>query len=119
MRDHIIAAGIIAGGILIAGFLIGGRYEIVASQSNIIARLDRFSGRVDMCVPGVSRTGENCGIVMDPVSPEAAASETAPPCPDGAAKCKPWEREWPEGQSPQPGAIVTDDGHVRAPGAAR
>ena len=93
MRDNIIAATIIASAILVAGFLIGGRYEIVASQANVIARLDRFSGKVEMCVPGMSRTGENCGVVMDPVSPDS--TENLPPCRSGAETCRPWERNWP------------------------
>lgn len=63
MKIHVIAASIIALGLIVAGFLSGGRYTIVASQGNAIARLDRFSGTVTLCVPGAP--GDGCGFILD------------------------------------------------------
>lgn len=47
----------------------------------------------------------------------AATDEKAPPCRDGAATCKPWERQWPAGSAPKVGAVVTEDGRVSEPKA--
>ncbi len=58
------AAAIIAAGLVIGGFLAGGRYEVAASRGNEIARLDRLTGAVSMCVPGTK--GDGCGFLLDP-----------------------------------------------------
>ncbi|MGF7162360.1 hypothetical protein FHS85_004014 [Rhodoligotrophos appendicifer] len=61
----IVAASVImALGIGVAGFFAGGRYEIIGSTSNTIIRLDRYTGEVSMCVPGMK--GDSCGFILDP-----------------------------------------------------
>jgi hypothetical protein len=52
MKDHILPAVIIALGLIVGGFLAGGRYSIVAIDNSTVARLDRLTGTVSMCVPG-------------------------------------------------------------------
>lgn len=64
---NIWCASIIAAGLMIGGFLVGGRYEIVSNQGNEVARLDRFTGHVSMCVPG---TKAACGWMLDSKSNE-------------------------------------------------
>lgn len=119
MRE-LIPACIIAGAVVIGSLLIGGRYEIVPSQANTVARLDRLSGKVEMCIVGA---GSACGFVVDPTKPqEEAAAQKVPPCRDGALECKPWERDWPEGASDTavlPGSVMTDDGTVIPPTGSR
>ncbi len=68
MKASLLPALVIAAGLALGGFLAGGRYTIVRGDSNTVARLDRFTGEVSMCVVGVS--GENCGFVIDPESPK-------------------------------------------------
>lgn len=46
------SAVILAVGLIVGGFLAGGRYEVVGSRGNEIARLDRFTGDIAMCIPG-------------------------------------------------------------------
>jgi hypothetical protein len=57
----IVQAIIIAMGLIVGGFLAGGRYVIVNSSTNAVARLDRFTGAVSMCVPGT----DGCGFMLD------------------------------------------------------
>jgi hypothetical protein len=38
--------------------------------------------------------------------------EVAPPCKDGAPKCKPWERAWTNQNKPAVGDVVTDQGAI-------
>lgn len=68
---NIAAAALIALGLCAGGFLAGGRYTMVASQGNAVARPDRFTGDVTMCVPGAR--GQACGFIMDPVPPALSA----------------------------------------------
>lgn len=60
MKADLGRALIIALGLIIGGYLAGGRYEIVHVGSNELARLDRFTGEVSMCINGAS-----CGYVLD------------------------------------------------------
>lgn len=53
------------------------------------------------------------GTILD--VPARAADERTPPCANGAATCKPWERQWPAGSAPKVGAVVTEDGRVSNP----
>lgn len=91
MRNNIIPAAIIAGGLIVGGFLVGGRYAIAPSQSNAVARLDRYTGQVSMCVIGAG--ADSCGWTVRPQS--GSAANDLPPCKDGASACEPWERAWP------------------------
>lgn len=68
------SAVIIALGLTIGGFLAGGRYAVVASTGNSIARLDRYTGAVEMCVVGAA---VSCGWTLD--HPTAVGSGTRPP----------------------------------------
>lgn len=99
MRNNLIPAAIIAVGLIAGGFLAGGRYAIAPSQSNAVARLDRFSGQVTMCVIGAGT--DSCGWT---VRPRTTAEGDLPPCQNGAASCDPWEREWPS--APPVGTVV-------------
>ncbi len=48
------------------------------------------------------------------------SEDELPPCPEDAAECDPWEREWPAGGSVvAPGTIVTRDGRVTPPAEPR
>lgn len=78
MKSQIAGASIVAVGLIIGGFLAGGRYEIVPSQANTVARMDRFTGNVEMCVVGAEVSG--CGWVLDgPPRLESSAETTPPP----------------------------------------
>lgn len=78
MKSQIASASILAVGLITGGFLVGGRYEIVPSQANTVARLDRFTGNVEMCVVGADVSG--CGWVLDgPPRLESSAGATPPP----------------------------------------
>ena len=71
VRQNLIPAAIIAAGLIIGGFLAGGRYAIAPSQSNTVARLDRFTGQVSMCVIGAGT--DSCDwTVRPPDRPRAA-----------------------------------------------
>ena len=95
MRQNLVPAIIIAIGLIVGGFLAGGRYAIAPSQSNAVARLDRFTGQVSMCVIGAG--SDSCGWTIRPRTGSAASD--LPPCESGAPTCEPWERAWP---SPPP-----------------
>lgn len=62
MNANVIAAVILALGLAVAGLLAGGRYELVHVRGNELARLDRLTGQVDMCVNGSQSA---CGFVLD------------------------------------------------------
>lgn len=75
MKSETLPAIIIAVAIAAAGFLAGGRYEIVRSDGNSVARLDRFTGEVSMCIPG--SPGGACGFVPAPTpAPSRATTST-------------------------------------------
>lgn len=57
------AALIIALGIAAAGFLAGGRYEFLEDEGNVVVRLDRYTGHVEMCVLGAKQP--SCGFILD------------------------------------------------------
>jgi hypothetical protein len=69
MRGNIIGALILALGLVVGGYLAGGRYEIVSSQGNAVAKLDRVTGEVTMCV-----VGAGCGYKLDQTQPHALNS---------------------------------------------
>lgn len=60
MKANIVAAAILALGLIVGGFCVGGRYEFILVQGNELARLDRFTGEVSMCV-----SGAECGFKLD------------------------------------------------------
>lgn len=60
-----IPASIVALGLVVGGFLAGGRYDIAPMDGGAVARLDRFTGKVAMCVPG---TRAECEWMLDPPS---------------------------------------------------
>ena len=63
MKTNLASAVILAFGLIVGGFLAGGRYTVVASGTNAVARLDRYTGAVSMCVPGTK--GDACGFILD------------------------------------------------------
>jgi hypothetical protein len=64
VKSLIAPAAILALGLAVAGFFVGGRYSFAPIRGNEIARLDRFTGEVSMCVLGTG--GDGCGYVMEP-----------------------------------------------------
>lgn len=62
MNHNVIAAVILALGLIVAGLLSGGRYELVHVRSNELARLDRLTGQMDMCIKGARSP---CGFVSE------------------------------------------------------
>lgn len=68
----VLAALAISLGLLGGGIAVGGRYVAVPTGTNAIARMDRFTGEVTMCVVGAA--GDACGFVLDP-----APSDETPP----------------------------------------
>lgn len=56
------SALIVASGLIISGVLAGGRYDYVPLQGDSIARADRFTGEVDLCIPG---TAHGCAWSLD------------------------------------------------------
>jgi hypothetical protein len=67
----------------------------------------------------LEKRGKNPFDAFDyPDAAYAAQNETRlPPCKNGAASCKPWERDWTNTLLP-PGAIVTDQGIIIPPTSA-
>lgn len=63
MKSNVIPAIILAIGLIGGGFFAGGRFTVVATQGNTVARLDRFTGAVSMCVVGIGH--DSCGFVLD------------------------------------------------------
>ena len=60
----IASALIVACGLAAMGYFIGGRYTIIPyTPTNAVSRLDRLTGEVSLCVPGMSAGG--CGFVME------------------------------------------------------
>ncbi len=59
MSSRILQAAILSFGLILGGFLAGGRYTFVHTRGNEVARLDRYSGAVSMCVVGAA--GDVCG----------------------------------------------------------
>ena len=100
MRDNLIPAAIIAVGLIAGGYLAGGRYALVHTDSNAVARLDRLTGDVSMCIVG--NGADSCGWTVRPRN--ANAANDLPPCKDGASACEPWERAWPS--APPVGTVV-------------
>lgn len=62
MKGNVFAAAILALGLVVAGYLAGGRYELVHVRANELARIDRFTGEVEMCVNGAAVA---CGFVVE------------------------------------------------------
>jgi hypothetical protein len=52
MRSSITSAIIIALGLVVGGFLAGGRYSIVRSEGDTVARVDKLTGDISLCVLG-------------------------------------------------------------------
>lgn len=50
LHDGIVIAIIISFGLIVGGLLIGGRYHIVLVNQVSVARIDRWSGDVSLCV---------------------------------------------------------------------
>ncbi|RYG99852.1 MAG: hypothetical protein EON58_02440 [Alphaproteobacteria bacterium] len=113
MQSDLIKAAIISAAIVVAGFLAGGRYALSSAQNGEVVRLDRWTGKVELCDPGAF-SGEACGVLEQRV-----AANAAPPCRDGKAECEPWEREWPPEASLPPGTVVTRDGKMTPSEAAQ
>lgn len=63
MKATLIGACIIALGLAAGGYLAGGRYELISVRGNELARLDKLTGEVLMCVNGVKP--EPCGFKLD------------------------------------------------------
>jgi hypothetical protein len=56
-------------------------------------------------------------VLLALATPTHAAEPPAPPCKDGAATCKPWERDWQNTPLP-PGSVATEQGVIYAPPAS-
>lgn len=75
MKERVLPAAILAIGIALAAFLFGGRYSMVRDGSNIVWRLDRYTGDVWACgVPdeqemaGCGKLSEGGELAIEPAS---------------------------------------------------
>lgn len=64
MQKNLIPATIIGIGLIVGGYLAGGRYTLVHTASNAVARLDRLTGEVSMCIVG--NGADSCGWTVRP-----------------------------------------------------
>jgi hypothetical protein len=51
---RVVSALIVAVGLIVGGYLAGGRYTIVQMNGQSIARLDRWTGAVKLCLVGMA-----------------------------------------------------------------